>query len=170
MPNDHHQPTDIIKAPCSPSASLGHVGRAPAQLQKGLESMAASGDRGLAVFAGSADSSGKAVTSHGAYPGAMRELAAAKGTPLVDLSASSPALWNSLGPTGTKTCFLYLNAGESPNYPSGVQDDTHFKAHGAIEVARLVATPLHDKSVLPAADFRRLSTTNLADSLILWPA
>jgi lysophospholipase L1-like esterase len=116
------------------------------------------------------DSSGRAVTSHGAYPGAMRELAAAKGTPLVDLSASSLALWNSLGPTGTKTCFLYLNAGESPNYPSGVQDDTHFKAHGAIEVARLVATPLYNQSVLPAADFQRLTTTNLADSLIVWPA
>ncbi|WP_051809509.1 rhamnogalacturonan acetylesterase [Actinoplanes subtropicus] len=116
------------------------------------------------------DSLGRAVTSHGAYPGAMRELAAAKGTPLVDLSASSLALWNSLGSTGTKTCFLYLNAGESPNYPSGVQDDTHFKAHGAIEVARLVATPLHNQGVLPAADFRRLTTTNLADSLIVWPA
>ena len=116
------------------------------------------------------DSSGKAVTSHGAYPGAMRELAAAKGVPLVDLSASSLALWNSLGPEGTKTCFLYLNPGQSPNYPSGVQDDTHFKAHGAIEVARLVATPLKNQGVLPAADFQRLTTTNLSDSLIVWPA
>jgi lysophospholipase L1-like esterase len=116
------------------------------------------------------DSSGNAVPSHGAYPAAMRELAAAKGTPLVDLSASSMALWNTLGPTGTKTCFLYLNAGESPNYPDGVQDDTHFKAHGAIEVARLVATPMHNQGILPAADFHRLTTTSLPDTLIVWPA
>jgi lysophospholipase L1-like esterase len=116
------------------------------------------------------DSTGKAVTSHGAYPGAMRELAAAKGTPLVDLSASSLALWNALGPEGTKTCFLYLNPGQSPNYPAGVQDDTHFKAHGAIEVARLVANPLKNQGVLPAADFQRLTTANLPDSLIVWPA
>jgi lysophospholipase L1-like esterase len=116
------------------------------------------------------DSSGTAAPSHGAYPGAMRELAAATGTPLVDLEASSLALWNTLGPEGTKTCFLYLDPGQSPNYPDGVQDDTHFKAHGAIEVARLVATALHHQCVLPAADFRRLTTANLPDSLIVWPA
>ena len=115
-------------------------------------------------------SAGVITPSHGQYPAAMRELAAAKGVPLVDLTASSTVLWNTLGPEGTKTCFLYLNPGQSPNYPNGVQDDTHFKAHGAIEVARLVATPLKNQGVLPPADFRRLTTTNLADSLIVWPA
>ena len=116
------------------------------------------------------DSSGRAVTSHGAYPGAMRELSAATSTPLVDLSTSSLALWNKLGPEGTKTCFLYLSPGQSPNYPQGVHDDTHFKAHGAIEVARLVATALKNQGVLPAVDFQRLTTADLPDSLIVWPA
>ena len=115
------------------------------------------------------NSAGQAVTSHGAYPGAMRELAASKGVALIDLSASSLALWNSLGVEGTKNCFLFLDAGESSNYPDGVEDNTHFQAHGAIEVARLVATAMNSQKILPTADFQRLTTASIPDSLIVWP-
>jgi pectinesterase len=114
-------------------------------------------------------SAGVATTSHGLYPAAMRELAAAKAVPLVDLSASSLALWNKLGVEGTKQCFLILTAGQSANYPSGVEDNTHFQAHGAIEVARLIGTALKNQAVLPAADFKNLTTANIPDSNIVWP-
>ncbi|MFJ6674811.1 rhamnogalacturonan acetylesterase [Actinosynnema sp. NPDC091369] len=111
---------------------------------------------------------GVAAPSHGAYPEAMRELAAAKRVPLVDLTASSTALWNRAGVEGTKEHFLHLAAGESANYPDGVQDNTHFRAFGAIEVARLVATGLRDRGAVPPHRFRRL-TAPVPTSSIVWP-
>ena len=60
------------------------------------------------------DSFGIAQDSHGAYPQAVRELAAASGTPLVDLTVSSKELWQQLGPEGTTEHFLFLAPGEHP--------------------------------------------------------
>ncbi|WP_051865929.1 rhamnogalacturonan acetylesterase [Streptomyces griseus] len=115
------------------------------------------------------NSAGVISPSHGAYPAAMRELAAAKGVPLLDLTASSTALWNRAGVEGTKKHFMILKAGQYPNYPNGSQDNTHFQALGAIEVARLVATAMRNQGVLPAADFRRL-TDPVPTSAIVWPS
>ncbi|MBL7258643.1 rhamnogalacturonan acetylesterase [Paractinoplanes lichenicola] len=114
------------------------------------------------------DSAGVAQSSHGAYPGAMKELAAARQVPCIDLTALSLVLWNKLGVNDTRKCFLFLAAGQSPNYPDGIEDNTHFRAHGAIEVARLVATQLKNQGLRPGGDFQRL-TSNVADSLIVWP-
>ncbi|MEU4767578.1 rhamnogalacturonan acetylesterase [Actinosynnema sp. NPDC023794] len=113
-------------------------------------------------------SAGTTSPSHGAYPAAMRELAAAKRVPLIDLTASSTALWNRVGVEGTKKYFMHLAAGQYPNYPDGVQDNTHFQAFGAIEVARLVATSLRDQGVMRSTDFRRLTST-IPTSAIVWP-
>ena len=112
-------------------------------------------------------SAGTISPTHGAYPEAMRQLAAAKGVPLVDLTASSTALFNRAGVDGTKKYFLYVKAGH-PNYPDGVADNTHFQATGAIEVARLVATTLRNQGVLPASSFRQL-TAQVPDNAIVWP-
>ncbi|MEU4798781.1 hypothetical protein [Streptomyces sp. NPDC023327] len=35
--------------------------------------------------------------------------------------------------------FLWLAPGQYPNFPSGVQDNTHFQEYGAARMARLVA-------------------------------
>lgn len=113
-------------------------------------------------------SAGAVSPTHGAYPAAMRELAAAKGVPLVDLTASSTALWNRAGVEGTKNYFMQLPAGQYPNYPDGIQDNTHFQAFGAIQVARLIAIALRDQGVVPSADFRRLTAT-IPTSEIVWP-
>jgi lysophospholipase L1-like esterase len=113
-------------------------------------------------------STGAISPSHGAYPAAMRQLAAAKGVPLVDLTASSTALFTRAGVEGTKKYFLHLKAGQSPNYPNGVEDNTHFQATGAIEVARLVATALRNQGVLPSTSFRQL-TSAIPPSAIVWP-
>ena len=113
-------------------------------------------------------SAGVISPTHGAYPAAMRELAAAKRVPLIDLTASSTAMWNRAGVEGTKKHFLHLAAGQHPNYPDGVQDNTHFQAYGAIEVARLVASSLRDRGVMPATSFRRLNAT-IPTSAIVWP-
>lgn len=110
---------------------------------------------------------GEPYLSHGEYPDAMRALAAATRTPLIDLTASSFALWGALGPEATKDHFLWLDPGESPNYPTGVADNTHFQAHGAIEVARLVAAAAR---MIPGRDHRALRDPDIPDSLLNWPA
>lgn len=113
-------------------------------------------------------SAGVMSPSHGAYPAAMRELAVAKGVPLIDLTASSTALWNRVGVEGSKNYFMIFAAGQYPNYPDGSADNTHFQAFGAIEVARLVATALRNQGVVPSADFRQL-TAAIPTSAIVWP-
>ncbi len=110
---------------------------------------------------------GVAYLSHGEYPDAMRALAADTRTPLIDLAALSFTLWSSLGPEATKGYFLWLDAGESPNYPSGVSDNTHFQAHGAIEVARLVVSA---GRMLPGRDCQALRDPSIADDVLVWPA
>ncbi|MFF5288291.1 rhamnogalacturonan acetylesterase [Paractinoplanes globisporus] len=104
--------------------------------------------------------------SHGEYPDAMRALAESTRTPLIDLTALSFALWGSLGPDATKDYFLWLDAGESPNYPDGVADNTHFQAHGAIEVARLVA---QHGCTIPGRDFVALHNPAIPDDSLTWP-
>jgi lysophospholipase L1-like esterase len=101
--------------------------------------------------------------SHGDYPDAMRALAHETRTQLIDLTASSFALWSALGPEKTKDYFLWLDPGESPNYPDGVVDNTHFQAHGAIEVARLVARTLEGR------DPRALRDHDIPDDVLTWP-
>ena len=104
--------------------------------------------------------------SHGEYPDAMRALAAETHTPLIDLTALSFALWGALGPVAAKEYFLWLDAGESPNYPTGVSDNTHFQAHGAIEVARLVVSA---GCTLPGRDGHALQDPDQPDDLLVWP-
>ncbi|WP_433724806.1 rhamnogalacturonan acetylesterase [Actinoplanes sp. CA-051413] len=92
--------------------------------------------------------------SHGEYPDAMRALAAATRTPLIDLSALSFALWSSLGPEATKDYFLEA-------------DDTHLQARGAIEVARLVVSA---GWMLPGRDRRALREPDISADLLVRPA
>ena len=116
------------------------------------------------------DSFGSAQDSHGAYPQAVRELAAATGTPLVDLTASSKQLWQDLGPEGTKSRFLFLAPGQYPQYPQGSEDNTHFQALGAVEVARLVARELQSKQIVPPGYFLNVDTDTDPLLEMYWPS
>jgi pectinesterase len=110
---------------------------------------------------------GEPYQSHGEYPDAMRALATATGTPLVDLSALSFARWSTLGPEATKDYFLWLAAGESPNYPAGVSDNTHFQAYGAIELARIVVAAAR---TIPGRDHRALRDPAIPADSLVWPS
>jgi lysophospholipase L1-like esterase len=116
------------------------------------------------------DSTGHATASHGEYPEAMRQFGAASGVPVIDLTAVSMRLWDQQGVAGTQDLFLWLAPGDSPNYPDGVQDNTHFKARGAIEVARLVATALRDGRIMPRGATVQLCRQGIPDSALVWPA
>ncbi len=99
------------------------------------------------------DSSGKIVDTHGNYPVAMRQLAAADKVQLIDLTALSMTYFQSLGPVGTKSVFFFLNAGVSPDYPNGVADNTHFDVNGAIKVAGLVTGAIQSQNIQPLASY-----------------
>jgi lysophospholipase L1-like esterase len=77
------------------------------------------------------------VPTHGAYPDAARAAARVRDVPLVDMERSSAALVQQLGPDSSRTLWLHLDAGANPNYPNGVQDDTHFNPAGARTMAGL---------------------------------
>jgi pectinesterase len=110
---------------------------------------------------------GHAVASHGAYPQAMRDLGTARRIPVIDLTTLSMAQWDALGIEGTKDHFLWLAPGETPNWPDGVEDNTHFQAHGAIELARIVVRELVAGCLLPRADAIRLNQP-VPDGALIW--
>ncbi|MFI0236899.1 rhamnogalacturonan acetylesterase [Streptomyces sp. NPDC016845] len=93
------------------------------------------------------DAAGTALPTHGEYPDAMRALAREEGVALLDIQAMTLALWQRLGAEETKVYF---------NWTATEQDNTHANPPGAIAVARLVATGLLKRRVLPARDVRRL--------------
>ena len=100
------------------------------------------------------DESGIIQETHGEYPAAMKETAEQLHVPLIDLCGSSKTFFEKLGPEQTKKVFLWVKPGESPNYPEGVQDNTHFCEHGATEIARLVIQGIKEAQ-LPLAKFIR---------------
>ncbi|WP_328722366.1 rhamnogalacturonan acetylesterase [Streptomyces sp. NBC_00247] len=111
---------------------------------------------------------GTAKPSHGEYPAAMRALAAEERVPLIDTQALTLARWQELGPEATQDYFNWLAPGVSPNYPDGVQDNTHLQPRGAVDVARTTARALLDARVLGPGDVRRLGAPVPA-RWITWP-
>ncbi len=114
------------------------------------------------------DAAGHARLSHGEYPEAMRQLGASEAVPVVDLTTLSRDHWEMLGSERTKDVFLWLDPLQHPNYPDGVQDNTHFQAHGAIEVARLIAQDLQRQKLMPAGTLVGLNRP-VPDNAITWP-
>ncbi len=74
---------------------------------------------------------------HGVYPGIVREVAAELKAPLIDMHRMSERVLVGYGPEESRKLFLQLKPGESPNYPNGVDDNTHFNPRGAEEMAAL---------------------------------
>ena len=92
------------------------------------------------------DAEGELQPSHGAYPQAVRSLAEELEVPLVDAEALSSALLVDAGQQASAHFFLHLAPGEHPNYPQGLQDDTHFSPAGAAAMARSIAEALREQS------------------------
>ena len=94
---------------------------------------------------------GKFNVSFPEYVAAATALATETGTPLVDLSASSRAYLDEIGPEASTSVFLHVPAGVYPGRPTGTVDDTHFQEYGAIQLARLVAGDVAELDI-PLAD------------------
>lgn len=84
------------------------------------------------------DKDGDFVDTHGEYPGLVRLVAKEQKVPLIDMHQKSEIVIKKYGVEGSRQLFLQLKPGENPNYPNGIEDNTHFVPKGAGEMARLV--------------------------------
>lgn len=85
-------------------------------------------------------SGGTLTHSHGAFPAAMKELAAATNVPCIDLTTKSFNLYLSMGQAAATTLFV-------------TGDRTHTNQVGALRVARLVRDGIRELNILPIANF-----------------
>ena len=83
------------------------------------------------------DKDGKLVDTHGEYPDIVRSVAAEYKVALIDMHRSSAAVLERYGAEGSRKLFLQLKPNQNPNYPNGVEDNTHFNPVGAKIMARL---------------------------------
>lgn len=104
------------------------------------------------------DKKGNAIATLADRAQAMEELAAAENVPYIDIQAETLRWWNYLGPEKTKEIFLYLSAGDSPNYPLGISDDTHLCENGATLVAQLIASKLGEADIEIADKFKNINS------------
>ncbi|WP_415381888.1 rhamnogalacturonan acetylesterase [Halosimplex sp. TS25] len=84
------------------------------------------------------DDEGRLEDTHREYADLTRDVAQDRDVPLIDADERSRALLRELGPEESKSLYNHLAAGEHPNYPEGVSDDTHFSEQGARRMAELV--------------------------------
>jgi len=93
------------------------------------------------------DKDGKFYDTHGEYPGLVRTVAHEYQTPLIDMHKTSEGVIVKYGAEGSKKLFLQLKPGENPNYPNGIDDNTHFSPLGAEEMAKLAVTAIRENKL-----------------------
>ena len=98
------------------------------------------------------DADGHLQDTHGEYPGIVRSVAAEHKTPLIDMHRKSQTLLDHYGAEPSRALFLQLKPQENPNYPNGIEDNTHFSPAGAQIVTGLVVEGIREDK-LPLASF-----------------
>ncbi|GIP56678.1 rhamnogalacturonan lyase family protein [Paenibacillus woosongensis] len=96
---------------------------------------------------------GKFNVSFPEYVKSMKEVAHELDVELVDLSASSVAYYDSIGPEAARSVFLHVDPGVYQAFPNGSADDTHFQEYGAIQIARLVASGIQQLGFMPLSEY-----------------
>ncbi|WP_460523528.1 rhamnogalacturonan acetylesterase [Flindersiella endophytica] len=107
-------------------------------------------------------STGQFNVSFPEYVNAAIAVAQEENAKLIDLSASSRAYLNSIGPDYAKEVFLHTDPGEYPNRPDGTADNTHFQKYGALQMARLVARGVSGLGV-PLSGYVRDTVSDVYD-------
>ena len=83
------------------------------------------------------DKDGNFVDTHGEYPDIVRNVAKEQNVAMIDMHRKSEAVIKRFGVEASRQLFLHLKPGENPNYPKGVEDNTHFVPKGAEEMAKI---------------------------------
>ena len=90
---------------------------------------------------------GKVYDTHGEYPTIVRAVAGDSGVPLIDMHQMSEAVLTRYGVEDSRRLFLQLTPGENPNYPNGIEDNTHFSPLGAQEMAKLAVEGIRKSKI-----------------------
>jgi lysophospholipase L1-like esterase len=93
------------------------------------------------------DKEGNFSDSHGEYPDIVRAVARQYKVALIDMHRASEAVIRKRGAEDSRKLFLQLKAGENPNYPNGIEDNTHFNPQGAEEMARLAVAGIRERKI-----------------------
>lgn len=88
------------------------------------------------------DAAGKVLETHQVYSEIVRTVAREMNVPLIDLDKRSMLLLQTMGVENSNVLFNKLEPGQHPNYPKGVDDNTHFNEYGARRMAELVLSEL----------------------------
>lgn len=88
------------------------------------------------------DTNGQIKESHQVYSAIVRKVSNTTSVPLIDLDKESMALMQEMGVENSKLLFNKLQPGQHPNYPKGIDDNTHFNEYGARRMAELVLSEL----------------------------
>lgn len=81
---------------------------------------------------------GKALETHIEYSKVVAEVATEYKVPMIDLDSRSRQLYESFGPEYSKLLFNVSEPGVNPQFPNGINDNTHFSEYGARLLAELV--------------------------------
>jgi lysophospholipase L1-like esterase len=93
------------------------------------------------------DKDGTVQDTHGEYPDIVRSVAAEYRVPLIDMHRSSATVLQQYGPEESRKLFLQLKPDENPNYPKGVEDNTHFNPLGARVMAGLAVDAIRQQKL-----------------------
>jgi lysophospholipase L1-like esterase len=93
------------------------------------------------------DSTGKLESTHEAYSNITRAVAKETNVLFIDVDLKSQALLQQMGVESSGYLFNQLKPGENPNYPDGVEDNTHFSELGARKMAQLVLAEIRSLKI-----------------------
>lgn len=93
------------------------------------------------------DKDGRFYDAHAEYPDLTRTAAKDLKVALIDMHRASERLIVEYGAENSKKLFLQLKAGENPNYPNGIEDNTHFSPLGAEEMAKLAVAEIKESKI-----------------------
>jgi lysophospholipase L1-like esterase len=93
------------------------------------------------------DKEGKFYDTHGEYPDIVRAVALEYKVAMIDMHHRSEVAIKQYGEEESKKLFLQLKPGEHPNYPAGVEDNTHFSPLGARIMAGLAIDGIREEKL-----------------------
>ncbi|WP_437813520.1 hypothetical protein [Sorangium sp. So ce1078] len=101
-------------------------------------------------------SGGALSDTQDAHPPAVRELASSLDVDSIDLTALTETYFERIGQDETAKLFLIFTAGQTPNYPSGVTDNTHLQETGARAIGQLTMADAHQQELTLASHLKAI--------------
>lgn len=105
------------------------------------------------------DKEGKFYDAHGEYPDIVRAVAAEYRVKMIDMHRKSEVVIKQYGVEESRKLFLQLKPAEHPNYPAGIEDNTHFSPLGARIMAGLAVDGIREQKLALAKYLKRLDKT-----------